>query len=93
MYLHLCINLSICAVGITSTAIVERGRNVISTSRDGCAKLWDCGSQSCLATYSPEHGVVNDGALGHVAADDVTASALPQQASCKSQALVCRYYT
>jgi len=33
---------------ILDTAIVDRGRNIISVSRDGTAKLWDCGHKTCI---------------------------------------------
>ncbi|XP_023238754.1 proteasomal ATPase-associated factor 1-like [Centruroides sculpturatus] len=33
---------------ITDTAIVDRGRNVISVSKDGTASLWDCGKSAHL---------------------------------------------
>ena len=44
---------------------VERGRNVVSCSRDGTAKLWDVSKQKCLHTYQSEQGraVVNSCAL------------------------------
>ena len=44
---------------------VERGRNVVSCSRDGTAKLWDISKQRCLHTYQSEQGgaVVNSCAL------------------------------
>lgn len=38
---------------------VDKGRNVLSCSKDGTAKLWDCGSGACLATLSPESGCIN----------------------------------
>lgn len=50
--------------GISSTAIVERGRNVVSTSRDGTARLWDVGQQSIITTFDELGGAVNCCALG-----------------------------
>ena len=44
--------------------MVERGRNVVSVSRDGTARLWDCGTQKCL--YSWE-----DLDAGHINACDL----------------------
>lgn len=51
--------------GILDLAVVERGRNVVSVSRDGTAKLWDCGRSSCLATFDDvEGGVINGCHIG-----------------------------
>jgi proteasomal ATPase-associated factor 1 len=55
------------AAGITDVAIVERGRNVVSSSRDGTARLWDCGKSACLVTYAAET-VVNGCSLVATAA-------------------------
>ena len=51
------------------TAIVERGRNIVSSSRDGTARLWDCGKSACLTNYAAE-SVVNACCL-HVPAADI----------------------
>ena len=63
---HNCISQLHHFTGITSTSIVDRGRNVLSASRDGTARLWDVGTQQCLATYAPEAGVVNQCCQGVV---------------------------
>lgn len=34
--------------GITSFSFIERGRNFVSSSRDGTVRLWDCATQSCI---------------------------------------------
>ena len=52
--------------GILDTSIVERGRNIVSCSRDGTAKLWDCGTKQCLGTFSECGGSVNSCSVGHV---------------------------
>ena len=52
--------------GIQDTSIVERGRNIVSCSRDGTAKLWDCGTKQCLGTFSECGGSVNSCAIGAV---------------------------
>lgn len=52
--------------GIQDTSIVERGRNIVSCSRDGTAKLWDCGTKQCLGTFSECGGIVNSCAVGAV---------------------------
>eukprot|EP00088_Acartia_fossae_P064432 TRINITY_DN7927_c0_g1_i10.p1 TRINITY_DN7927_c0_g1~~TRINITY_DN7927_c0_g1_i10.p1 ORF type:complete len:381 (-),score=68.60 TRINITY_DN7927_c0_g1_i10:879-2021(-) len=35
---------------VTDMDFIERGRNIISTSKDGCLKVWNAGSSSCTAT-------------------------------------------
>ena len=54
---------------MSDVAIVERGRNVISSSRDGTARLWDCGKSACLAKYATD-SVINGCSL-HVPAVDI----------------------
>jgi len=54
---------------VLDTAIVERGRNVVSSSRDGTARLWDCGKSACLTAYTAE-SVINACCL-HVPATDI----------------------
>ncbi|NWQ62138.1 PAAF1 factor, partial [Neopipo cinnamomea] len=54
--------------GILDTAIVERGRNVVSCSRDGTARLWDCGKSACLGVIADCGSPVNGIAVG--TADD-----------------------
>ena len=45
---------------------MERGRNIVSCSRDGTAKLWDCGTKQCLGTFSENGGNVNSCSVGAV---------------------------
>jgi len=33
------------------TAIIDRGRNIISCSRDGTARLWDVSQQNCITDF------------------------------------------
>ncbi|NWI54030.1 PAAF1 factor, partial [Calyptomena viridis] len=54
--------------GILDTAIVDRGRNVLSCSRDGTARLWDCGKSACLDVLVDCGSPINGIAVG--AADD-----------------------
>ena len=52
---------------MSDTAIVGRGRNVVSCSRDGTAMLWDISQQAALASFTDvESGVINACALGDV---------------------------
>ncbi|KAK1189546.1 PAAF1 factor, partial [Pygoscelis papua] len=50
--------------GILDTAIVDRGRNVLSCSRDGTVRLWDCGKSACLGVIADCSSPVNGIALG-----------------------------
>ena len=50
--------------GVNDTAIVDRGRNVVSVSSDGTARLWDCGSQTCLSVVSAGCGIIGGCAVG-----------------------------
>ncbi|XP_067995363.1 proteasomal ATPase-associated factor 1 isoform X2 [Melanerpes formicivorus] len=49
---------------ILDTAIVDRGRNVLSCSRDGTARLWDCGKAACLGLVANCGAPVNSIAVG-----------------------------
>ena len=49
---------------MTSAAIVDRGRNIVSTSRDGTAKLWDVGQQTSITTFDELGGSANYCYLG-----------------------------
>lgn len=35
---------------------IDRGRNVVSSSKDGTCRLWDCGTGKCLVKFSPDGG-------------------------------------
>lgn len=50
-------------VGITETAIVEKGRNIVSASRDKTARLWDVGQSVCLDTVAKCDCIINCCAL------------------------------
>lgn len=50
--------------GILDTAIVDRGRNVLSGSRDGTARLWDCGRSACLGVVADCGASINGVAVG-----------------------------
>lgn len=58
------------SAAIHDTCIVDQGRNIISVSKDGSAKLWDCGQSACLSTLtSVEYDAINCCAIGPVATD------------------------
>ncbi|XP_075227025.1 proteasomal ATPase-associated factor 1-like isoform X2 [Lycorma delicatula] len=44
---------------VTDFVIIDVGRNVISVSKDGSAKLWDCGQSSCIDTLICTSSEVN----------------------------------
>lgn len=44
---------------ITDLGFVDRGRNILSCSKDGTCRLWDCGSAACLTTFKPDCGQIN----------------------------------
>ncbi|KFM72641.1 Proteasomal ATPase-associated factor 1, partial [Stegodyphus mimosarum] len=54
---------------ITDTAIVDRGRNIVSVSKDGTARLWDCGKSACLDVLTKENGNINCCAIAAVDID------------------------
>lgn len=41
---------------VTDVAIIERGRNVLTTSNDGTLRLWQVASSDCLKTWRFGHG-------------------------------------
>nr|XP_026690628.1 proteasomal ATPase-associated factor 1-like isoform X3 [Ciona intestinalis] len=45
--------------GILSLAAVGRGRNIVSASRDGSLKLWECSSASCVANLLEGKSEIN----------------------------------
>ncbi|XP_078485958.1 proteasomal ATPase-associated factor 1-like isoform X2 [Ciona intestinalis] len=45
--------------GILSLAGVGRGRNIVSASRDGSLKLWECSSASCVANLLEGKSEIN----------------------------------
>ncbi|KAL4696620.1 hypothetical protein H8959_002318, partial [Pygathrix nigripes] len=63
--------------GILDTAIVDRGRNVVSGSRDGTARLWDCGRSACLGVLADCGSSINGVAVG--AADNSINLGAPEQ--------------
>ena len=49
----------ICFAGVTDTCIVDRGKNIISSSRDGTVRLWSCAKQLCIHSFDLEGQEVN----------------------------------
>ena len=49
--------------GVTDGCPVEKGRNVVSVSRDGQCKLFDCGEAKCLTTFAKFDTIINACAL------------------------------
>ena len=45
---------------ITNTAIIERGRNVLSVSKDGSIRLWNCGLQKTIEPNIEINDCIND---------------------------------
>ena len=45
--------------GVTDGCPVEKGRNIVSVSRDGQCKLFDVGQSKCLATFAKYDTIVN----------------------------------
>lgn len=46
--------------GVLSQCIIDRGRNVVSASRDGSVKVWEVSSQQCVRTFELGAGAVHD---------------------------------
>lgn len=63
--------------GILDTAIIDRGKNVLSGSRDGTARLWDCGRSACLGVIADCGSSINGVAVG--AADNSINLGCPEQ--------------
>ncbi|MGH0179331.1 UNVERIFIED_CONTAM: hypothetical protein FKN15_001715, partial [Acipenser sinensis] len=64
---------------ILDTAVVERGRNVLSCSRDGTARLWDCGKSVCLAVVADCGAPINGCSVG--VADNTINQGSPEEPS------------
>ena len=56
--------------GVNSTCVVEKGRNILSASRDGCVRLWDVGQQTCLHVWED----IGAGEVNHIATSQVDSS-------------------
>lgn len=58
-WLSLKCKLWVLSTAILDTAIVERGRNIVTCSRDGTARLWDVGEKKELFAWSELGGEIN----------------------------------
>ncbi|CAK8685706.1 unnamed protein product [Clavelina lepadiformis] len=48
---------------ISCTEVVDRGRNIISCSNDGTARLWECGSATCISCITKHNSKINASSL------------------------------
>ena len=64
---------------------MDRGRNVLSCSRDGTARLWDCGKSACLGVIADCDSPVNGIAVG--TADNSLNLGMPEKAPSKDRSL------
>lgn len=44
---------------VTDTAIVDKGMNIVSTSKDGSVRIWSCGKRKCLEPAISVEDVIN----------------------------------
>lgn len=58
-------------MSVADTCIVDKGRNIISVSKDGLAKLWDVGESKCLGDVLQAQGPINCCALAETS-DEIT---------------------
>ncbi|XP_014356536.2 proteasomal ATPase-associated factor 1 [Papilio machaon] len=58
-------------MSISDLAIIDKGRNVLSVSKDGTAKLWDVGESRCIDNILEGHGPINCCAIAN-SVDEVT---------------------
>lgn len=59
--------------GVLDFEFVERGRNIVSCSRDGTIRLWDVSEQHVIHSYGSDtgHGIVNACTLRQTEAFDL----------------------
>ena len=51
--------------------VVDRGRNLVSVSRDGSCKLWDVGESKCLANVAKFDCIINSCTIQDVSSDQI----------------------
>lgn len=66
-----CVSLKGHTQAVTDFAIVDVGRNVISVSKDGRVKLWNCGDASCIDTLACVSSIINCCAITSVPDVDI----------------------
>lgn len=65
-------NATLFVKGVTDVCIVDRGRNLVSVSRDGTAYLWDVGESKCLAKFGSFGCAINACSLGTLSAENLS---------------------
>ena len=50
--------------------MVDKGRNVVTVSRDGSCKLWNVGKAKCLANVAKYESVINACAIAQMTSDE-----------------------
>jgi proteasomal ATPase-associated factor 1 len=56
---------------VTDSGIIDRGKNVLSSARDGTIRLWECGSASLIRTIGNYNCAVNKIALGLLPSESI----------------------
>lgn len=51
---------------VQDTAIVDKGKNVVSVSKDGTARLWHCGAATCIAILCQHDAALNCCCIGRI---------------------------
>ncbi|XP_022195664.1 proteasomal ATPase-associated factor 1 [Nilaparvata lugens] len=70
-----CVSLKGHHQAVTDFAIIDVGRNIVSVSKDGRVKLWNCGDASCIDTLACVSSIINCCAITSV--PDVRMLGLP----------------
>ena len=65
--------------GISDFQIIDKGRNVVSVSRDGSCKLFDIGESKCLATVGNFNCVINSISISSLTDSSIQVLNLPER--------------
>lgn len=65
--------------GINDFQIIDKGRNIVSASRDGSCKLFDIGESRCLATVSQFNCIINCISLSDLSDNAIKELELPER--------------